>query len=154
MVERRFVMTIEEFFAVTQTSVYKIQAKGKDGCPLVVKIALHGDSVIPVGHELKNTDMVSVGKNIIGYIPEKYGLTNPLTGSERNISKVNISFWGGQTSLVIALFENETDAMECFAESDLKPCDPRWIEQTQQVLEAIGDAHSVFFVPHDDLALL
>lgn len=147
-------MTIKEFFAVTQTSVYKVQDGGKDGRPSVVKIALHGDSVTPVGCELENTDMVSVGKMIIGYTPEKYGLTNPLTGHERNISKVNTSFWGGHTSLVVAVFQNEAEAMKCSAESDLKPCDPRWIEQTRQVLEAIGDAHPVFFVPHDDLALV
>jgi len=147
-------MIIKEFFAVTQTSVYEIQAEGEDGKPSVVKIALHVNSITPVGHKLANTDMISVGRNIIGYIPEKYGLMHPLTGSERNISKVNISFWGGNTSLVIALFENEEDAMECSAESDLKPCDPRWIEQTRQVLEVIGNAHPVFFVPYDDLALI
>lgn len=145
---------LEEFFAVTQTSVYHIKAKGDDGHPSVVKIALHGDSTFPIGHKLRLTDMVSVGSQLIGYIPERHGWTSQLTGVERNISRVSTNYWGDQTSPVVALFEKEADAKECFNEPNLKPCDPRWIEQTRRILDVIGEEHPVFFVPHDDLALL
>lgn len=147
-------MPIKKFFAVTHTSVYHIKEKGDDGNPSVVKIALRGESPIPVGHKLKNTVMVSVGKNLIGYIPEKYGLMHQLAGFERDISKVNTVFWGGHTSFVVALFEKKADAMACLNEPNLRPADPRFIKSTRNILEKIGDEHPVFFVPHDDLALI
>lgn len=147
-------MQIDEFFAVTETSVYHVRTKGDDGEPCVVKIALRGNSSIPVGQRLSKTQMISIGKQIIGYIPEKYGSLHQLTGVERDISRVNTTFWGGNTSFVVALFENEADAMKCFDSSDLKPCDSRWIGQTKRVLELIGENHPVFFIPHDDLTLI
>jgi hypothetical protein len=97
---------LEEFFAVTQTSVYQIQAE-KDGKPSLVKIALREKSKVSVGGNLNTEtgDMVSVGKQIIVYIPEKYGMMHPLCGFERNISKINYCFWKGNTSYITALFK-------------------------------------------------
>jgi len=145
---------LEEFFAITRTSVYHIRAMGDNGYPLAVKVALRGNSKFAVDHRLEHSGMISVGSHLISYIPERYGMTSPLVGVERDISRVSTQWWGDQTSAVVALFDNEAAAMQCFNEPDLKPCDPRWIEQTRRVLNAIGDDHPTFFVPHDDLALI
>lgn len=145
---------LEEFFAVTRTSVYHVKAESEDGAPSATKIALRGNSVVLVGQKLWRSDgMILVGKRLIGYIPEEHGATSPLVGVERDFNRVSSRWWGEGTSSVIALFAKENEAMQCFNESDLEPCDPRWVEQTRQVLNAIGDDHPAFFVPHDDLAL-
>lgn len=146
---------LEEFFAVTRTSVYHVKAKADDGYPSAIKIALLGHSKFLVGHKLMHSNrMILVGKRLICYIPEAHGMTSPLTGFERDFSRVNSQWWGDATSSVVAFFTEEAEAMRCLNEPELKPCDSRWIEQTRQVLDAIGDDHPAFFVPHDDLALL
>jgi len=145
---------LEKFFAVTMTSLYEAIAKGEDGYPYVRKIDLHEESQIPVGRTMTG-DLLAVCKYLQLFIPEKYGAVSPVTGIERRVDKVNTQYHLGKTSDIVALFLTEEKARECFVFSDLKPCDPRWLADTKEVLEAIGEDHPTFTICHwKDMALI
>ncbi len=147
---------LKEFFAVTKTSVYHAKAQGKNGYPSVKKIAVHGDSNSPpVGYQLQGGTMVAICKQLIVFFPEKYAMTSPLAGIERNIEKVNTRYWGDGTFAIIALFKTKTEALECFKVTNAKPCDSRWRKQTEEVLREIGEKHPAFSICHSQgLALV
>lgn len=136
---------LKEFFAVTQTSVYHIK-DDVDGRPEVKKIAVSGESAIAVGAVLKNGYMVSVGEQIIVFVPEGHSWMSAATSFVRDLGDVNTQWWGGGTSSVIALFLNESEAMQCHRSPNLQTCDPRWLERTKEVLRAIGKEHPVFSI--------
>lgn len=138
---------LEQFFAVTTTSLYEVITKGKDGYPFVRKIDLHGESQIAIGQTMTG-DLLAVCKYLQFFIPEKYGLTTPMSGIERRVERVSTCYYQGKTSPVIALFLKEDKARECFASSDLQPCDPRWLENTKEVLAAIGENHPTITICH------
>ena len=136
---------INEFFAVTQTSIYQARATG-DYRASVVKVALKGESSLPVGYDLTEGGMIAIRQWLQGFIPEKYGFGHPMTGLERHIEQVNTRYWRGKSSSIVALFRTEAEARICFECDDLQPCDPRWVESTRQVLEDIGDEHPSFYI--------
>ncbi len=105
---------IHEFYAVTQTSIYKVSDQREDGYPEIVKIALKGKSKMPVGHKLSGGPMVAICKFLILYIPEGGGITS----FERRIENVNTRYWGGNTSFIVALFKDEEGARKCFEFDD------------------------------------
>jgi hypothetical protein len=144
---------IHQFYAVTTTSVYfvKDRRSKEDPRPLARKIALRGESELSVGTELANGTMIAITKQLQAYIPEGGGITS----FQRRIEDVNTQYWGGHSSNIVALFTAKKKAMECFAHSDLQCCDPRWIEETKQVISKIGKDHPSFEVcKWKDLALL
>ena len=136
---------LKEFFAVTTTSVYHIQ-DNVGGYPEVKKIALKGESKIGLGATLKHGTMVSVGEQIIVFIPEGHGWMSPMTSFETELGKVNTQWWGGGTSRVVALFLKKADAMQCHDSSNLQPRDPRWRENTLKTLRAIGKDNPHFAI--------
>ncbi len=136
---------LKEFFAVTMTSLYHIQ-DDVGGYPEVKKIALKEDSRIGLGVTLKNGTMVSVGNQIIVFIPEGHGWMSPMTSFVTELPNVNTQWWGGRTSLVVALFLKKTDAKQCYDSTNFRPCDPRWRESTLETLRAIGKDHSHFSI--------
>jgi len=145
---------LNEFYAVTMTSAYHVKDADEKGMPIVEKIALKTVSPTSVGQRLTGGSMVAICKSLIMYFPEKYGFTHPLAGVERKIEMVNNFYWGGCTSQIVALFKTKKDALACLKRDDLNPCDSRWVEKTQEVLEAIGNSHPVFEICHfSDLAL-
>lgn len=144
---------IHRFYAVTMTSVYLVKDRKskKDPYPVARKIALKGESELPVGTELENGTMIAITKQLQAYIPEGGGLTS----FERKIECVNTRYWGGHSSYIVALFTTKKKAMDCFAHSDFQPCDPCWIEETKKVVKRIGENHPSFEVCRwGDLALL
>ena len=99
--------------------------------------------------------MIAVANHLRVFIPEGHGQLSPLTSVERRLEMVNTQYWGGGTSAITALFLTEDKARQCFDQSGLEPCDPRWIEDTKQVLEAIGEEHpTISICHHDNLALM
>ena len=130
---------IHEFFAVTQTSVYRVTDEdGENGWPIVEKIALMGESEIPIGRRL--TDGYNVGimkKGIVMFSSSK---------RHREPELVNVYYWGGKTSSIIALFLKKNKAMECFNSENTTVCDPRWKNETLETLGKIGNDHSVFIL--------
>ncbi len=148
---------LQEFFAVTETSVYCVRSEGQDGAlASAVKLAIRGDSNLPLDSELvKGGEMLAITKVLQAFVPEKHGMLHPNTGFQKNISLVNISYWGGHTSDIIALFKTEEEALACFNSSELQPCDDRWINSTKLVLKAIGNEHPSFSVcSYKNLALI
>ena len=143
---------IHQFYAVTNTSVYFVKDKEKNGPnPFARKIALKGESAILVGEDLEGAMMIAITKQLQAYIPEGGGMTS----FQRRIEGVNTRYWGGHSSNIIALFTSKKKAMECFHSEDLVDCDSRWIEDTKRVLRLIGDNHPTFEVCHwGDLALI
>ncbi len=137
-----------KFFAVTTTSVYSVTDKKDDqGYPIVQKTAIKKgkNSKISIGGRLKNGCLVGIqADGIILYNEE-----HPRPGCRQKPEEVNISFWGGGTSPVIALFLKEDEARACLDSKDLKRCDPRWEVQTKEVLSLIKDDHPVFVISHD-----
>lgn len=127
---------LHKFYVVTKTSIYLVEDKGADGYPSAVKIALRGQSKLPVGHRLRGGNMIAICWKLIAYSPE----------GNREIEKVNTFYWGDSTSHIVALFKTEDEARLCFASDDPKSCDPRWIEETREVLREIGEDHPVFYV--------
>lgn len=139
---------LQTFFAVTHTSLYRIDASG-DYSAKVVKIAMRKGSEIPVGEDIAEGGMVAICANLITYIPEKYGTGSPLTGYERAVECVNTRFWKVQTSSIVALFLDESAARACLKAKKRNACDSRWLGSTKQVLEEIGDDHPSFYISHD-----
>lgn len=148
---------LKKFFAVTFTSLYEVDCEHESGAPLVVKLALRpgSDSSIVAGTSLKNGQMLSVGKQLRMFTPEGHGWFSPNTSWERDLTKVPTMWWGGQTSYVVALFLEKEDAEKCLAVCSEITCDPRWINQTKEVLQAIGDEHLKISMPNSpDLWLM
>jgi len=127
---------LHKFYAVTYTSVYLVKDKDEDGRPAAVKIALRGESNLPIGHRLRGGSMIAICYRLIAYSPE----------GNREIEKINTFYWGDSTSRIVALFKTEEEARICFASNNLKSCDPRWINETREVLREIGEDHPVFYV--------
>lgn len=139
---------LKKFYAVTQTSLYEVDCDPKgENTPLATKIALRGDSSIVVGEFLKHGTMLSVGEQLIMFVPEGHGWFSPMTSYERDLSNVNSQWWGGHSSPIVGLFLKKKDAERCFASGSAKFCDPDWIEQTKAVLRAIGNDHPKVSMP-------
>ncbi len=141
---------ISEFYAVTRTSIYHV-TQTKDGEVAAIKIALKSKSKIHVGGNLckKTGSLIAICDVLQSYMPEKYGILHPLVGFERRIEYVNTVYWGAHSGSIIALFETEIEARECFKTDDAKPCDARWWNKTKKMLAAIGDNHPSFYICHE-----
>jgi len=125
---------LKVFFAVTTTSLYRIEWLVNVPMPVVKKIAMAGQSDVPVGQ------IITGGYNL--GIMDK-GLV--LYGTDRELpEQVDTRYWGGGTSAIVALFLQEDTARECLNSGDLKSLNPRWRQQTEETLEAIGDNHPRF----------
>lgn len=135
------------FFAVTTTSLYKVFAMGEDRKPYAIKIGLRGESSIPIGNKIAG-EMLSIAKCLQFYIPEGHSWLSCGTSFERRLEMVNTQWYQGKTSNIIALFFNEDEARKCFAFPDLVSCDPRWLEQTQEILESVGENHPTITICH------
>lgn len=131
---------IKEFFAVTKTSIYHVVMEEGPNAS-AKKIALHAPSEVPVGDSFRGP-MLAICKQLIAYVPEGGGMTS----YERNIESVNMRWWTGNSSLIVALFKDEKAARECSGEKDLVPCDPRWLKETTELLRAIGNDHPAFSI--------
>ena len=137
---------LQEFFVVTETSVYHVTSGGQYRAS-AVKIALEGDSNLPIGSELcSEYEMLAITKRLQAFVPEKYGLARPNTDFETRVEMVNTFFWGASSSAIIALFKTKEEAIKCFDDTALEPCDKRWLESTRLVLREIGDSHPSFSV--------
>lgn len=138
---------VEEFYAVTETSVYRVSSlKDSRGTPIVEKIALRGKSARPVGDRLHGGSLVGIMKVCIVLYDEDY---SPFSGPRKRHQRpeeVNIAFWGEYTSPISALCLKRDEAMMCLHSKDLKNCDPRWRTETEEVLKCIGDHHPVFIL--------
>jgi hypothetical protein len=144
---------LNRFFAVTTTSLYEVTSDNSG--PTVTKIALRGRSDVGVGETLKNGTRLAICRMLQMFVPEGSGPTSPLSTWEPRIENVNTRYWGGHTSQIIALFENESDARICFGQKNLVPCDVRWLSYTKRVLELVGEDHPYIQICHwGDLALI
>lgn len=141
---------LHEFFAVTQTSVYRVSdEKGENNWPIVEKIALKGESKLPVGGRLRNGCLVGImGGKLSGII--LYDQDHPRPGSIQPPEMVNTNFYGGGTSRLVALFLEKETAIECLDSENPQPLDPRWQRQTKEVLNAISNSHPVFIVSRSE----
>lgn len=94
------------FYAVTLTSLYEVKDRrnSTDPSPVAKKIALKGESNIPIGSELENGTMIAITCQIQAYIPEGGGMTS----IQRRIEDVNTRYWGGHSSAIVALFTNKS----------------------------------------------
>lgn len=129
---------LHKFYAVTQTSVYLVSdKKNKDSVPLVKKIALKGESKVPVDGVLKDGFLVGITR--FGIV-----LFNDYKGRDPEL--LNIAFWGGKSSPITALFLSRKQALACLNSEHLQTCDCRWQRQTKEVVETIGKDHPVFVV--------
>ncbi len=133
---------INEFYAITETSVYFVEAKGEHDQPMATKIALKGESYAKVGCAIRGP-MIAICDRLIAYIPEG----EDETSSRRKIENVKKFYWGRSTSKIVALFLLRKNAMACFNEHDnFVPCDPRWHSETKEVIATIGENHPQFEV--------
>jgi len=132
-----------EIFAVTKTSVYSVSDKKDElGIPIIRKISLRGKSKVAVGARLGGGYLVGITRECIMLYNEDHPKPNSIQPPEI----VNTAFHGGRTSPIVALFFDRKQAMGCFASENLQECDPRWRNQTEEVLKDIGDNHNMFIV--------
>jgi hypothetical protein len=137
---------INEFFAVTMTSLYHVTATSRDGSASAEKIAIKGESKLPVGTRLEHGDgrLVAIRRGLLAFIPEGGGYTS----YQREPASVNTRWHEGQSSPIVALFTSKDEAAECLDNNNLEPADQRWIESTKKVLEEIGEKHPSFVISH------
>lgn len=142
---------LKKFFAVTVSdhsrSVYRVTYNPMDRKLEVVKVALSGESGVPVGGRLNEKDLVGISRNGLQLYTDE--LSHFLDDHEvlslrRYAEEVNAFHHGGHTSPIVALFFTLEVADDCFTEEDLMPADLRWRKETEKVLNAIGDRHPVF----------
>ncbi|HLP86687.1 MAG TPA: hypothetical protein VK153_02315 [Candidatus Paceibacterota bacterium] len=132
---------LQNFYAVTQTSIYLVQVI--NGSPVLKKIALKGQSSFPVGKVLDDGTMLSIGKQLILFIPEG---GKKIRSFQKNIAMVDHCYWGSHTPPVKALFLKEKDAFNCFF---CKSKHKKWITKTKKVLKKIGSDHPQFTIATD-----
>jgi hypothetical protein len=131
---------INEFYAVTLTSVYRVYVD-EGQLPQAQKIALRGgaESKYQVGDHLpSNGPLLAVSHDIEFFRPRRSG--------ERNPNLLNDIYRGAHTSPIAALFLSKEEAIKCLAAEALVPRDARFASQTNAVLNAIGKNHPVFCV--------
>ncbi|MFH1183168.1 MAG: hypothetical protein V1690_02820 [Candidatus Moraniibacteriota bacterium] len=142
------------FFAVTSTSIYEVVIKDEKGSPFIRKISLQGESRVSVGG-IMSGPMLAIAKWLQFYTPEGHSLLSPQTSFERRLEMVNTQFWKGKTSHITALFLTKEKAKKCFSFLDRELCDPRWREETEAIIRAIGENHPTITICHfPELALL
>ncbi len=134
---------MNRFYAVTKTSVYKIEGRRNEesGEADVQKIALRGESRVGVGERLRNGDFVGIMK--MGIV--LYRENNPQSGGMIQPPEA-VPFWGGHTSPIIGLFLRLEEAITCHNSPEKRTCDPRWRKQTEETLQEIGENHPVLRV--------
>jgi len=139
---------LQEFYAVTSTSVYHIEYDKEHNQAKATKIQLKGESNLDVGQVLDGP-MLSVCKWLQFCTPEGGGITSPQGG-------VKERYRLGGTSRIVGLFLEKKDALDCSNNHrDLASCDQRWLDTTKEVISAIGHDHPVFEVCElHDLRLL
>ena len=138
---------LNEFWVVTGTSVYRVHTN-EQMMAFATKTKVHtGQSAIQAESQLPGGNMIAIGKEgLLAYTPEGSGLVSPMSTTQKDPEMVNTRYHGGSTSPIVALFLDEKSADECTKSTELKTSDPRWKEQTRNVLEAIGENHPTFFV--------
>jgi len=108
---------IHEFFAVTRNSLYRVtDQKDPTGTPIVKKITLKDPSRTDQEKRLHDGSLAGITKDCIVVYDEDHLIAkgeHPLRPE-----MVNIEFWGGNTSPVVALFLDEQKARKCSATDD------------------------------------
>lgn len=128
---------IHKFYAVTKTSVYLVSdEKDENGHPIVEKIALNGESSIPVDDRLDCTYVVGIMSCLQGYIPG--------VKSERRPDMRNTRYWTGNSSPITALFTRKDLAFKCLKQPDRHTYDERWEDESRRILSLIGEDHPTF----------
>ena len=135
------VFMVQEFYAVTTTSVYHVQARDDNSpYPSATKIALKGPSRISVGGKLNGGRVIAITKRLVSYTPES-GSAGTLP---RTIEHINVHCWRMQSSSIVALFKTKEEALRCFEHNNCDAPDLRWAKETAEVLKEIGDDHPAF----------
>lgn len=126
---------LKVFFAVTTTSAYRIEMLTGVHVPVVEKIAMAGQSDVPVGQILQGG--CNLGIMNMGLI---------LYDGDRELPEMvnTAAHWFGLTSAIVGLFLKEEEAIACLGYGELTPLNPRWRRQTEETLEAIGPNHPKF----------
>ncbi|MFA5086882.1 MAG: hypothetical protein WC470_01100 [Candidatus Paceibacterota bacterium] len=143
---------LRKFFAVTRNSVYRVKAYGEKDCPYIERIAA---TLGCTGTRYNDASMLAIARTLQFYFPEGHSMLSPQTSEERRLEHVNTAWWRTSTSWIVALFLTEEEALACFERPELKPCDPRWIGKTREVVEKIGEDHPKVTICHyPELSLL
>jgi hypothetical protein len=131
---------LAEFFAVTMSgSLYTVtDEKDENGWP-VAKRVINGPLGKTEEFRLKNGKLVGIGD--LGVC-----LFDPTPRYGRAFEHMNIGYWGGCTSGLVALFLERSTAEACIASGDRMPLSPRFENEARATLEAIGDKHPTFVI--------
>lgn len=140
---------LQRFFAVTINSLYEVKI-GEAGRPAVTKIGTRVEvqnPPVPVGKTQSGSYVLVSWRGIIRFEAEGVDVirkseVNPPDDVIRNLSSC-------ATQKIAGLFLNEEAARSCLSLShrEAEECDPRWEQETKEVLEAIGSNHPVFIIP-------
>jgi hypothetical protein len=126
-----------------------VVASGERDCPYIVKIADHKQRPgLPVGTKINDGTMLAIADCLQFYFPEGHSMLSPQTSVERRLEYVNTMWWKTGTSLIVALFLAEEEALSCFNQPELEECDQRWIDKTKEVIKMIGDDHPNITICH------
>lgn len=136
---------LRTFYAVTvndkSKSLYEVSVS-EMGSATLKKLDGSDNATIPIGTVLDTGPMLSVGKQLIIFVPEGGGGTS----YQREIAMVNTGYWGRNTSPVAALFLVKEEAERCFESEELSFAAPLWKENTVATLRAIGNEHPQFSI--------
>lgn len=139
----------EEFFAITEHSVYQVSSeKDSEGTPIVQEIAqtIRNGGPVPVGERLYGGDLVGIRwPGIVLYIEDRCPISGDRNKPQRP-EEVDAVCWGDRTSPIAALCLKKEEALMCLHSKELKGCDQRWRKETEKTLEKIGDNHPIFIL--------
>jgi hypothetical protein len=139
---------LKEFYAIsTANELYHVvESRDGNGNPCaIVKIVFSKKAKRTVEKVFLGGPMLAIANWLVAYVPKGNGVAS----LERRFEKVNPDYWVDATPPIAALFRDKRKALACFRIENLKPHDPRWLEETRKVVRAIGTEHPVFEVCRD-----
>jgi len=145
---------LHEFFAVTETSVYRVRDMlDNGGTPFVEKVSQRSPSRVDVGDRLKNGSLVAVTKRGLFLYHDDLPCRGRALNRPARLEELGALLIGDHTSPVVGLFLDQREALDCLNWGPGALNERRWEKCTKAVIEAIGDDHPVFTISrHPDYA--
>ena len=139
-------MPLKEFFAVTLSSVYCVSSeRNEDGGPTIQKINGSTTGAVKIGELLPagEHDTVIVTRSGKDFQHNKLHVCHPDVILPKYQICLDVS---ARTSLIVGLFLDRDDALDCFEVDEKQVYDECWNEDTATTEMAIGFNHPDFQV--------
>ncbi len=144
---------IGQFYWVTQYSIYRVTVADLVTSPSITKVATRGGKKlgVPVGGRFHGKFYVAItGKGLFRYSMFRHQRV-PASEPVKKIEEVGRRQRGMSANPPVGIFLSRSKADECYAESSVIKFDPRWHNETLEVLEQIGENHPLVTISNEGI---